>query len=151
MTIEGVLETCLYADNLVAAERFYGETLGLSMFARESGRHVFFRCGDAMLLIFDPTRTASAAGEVGGEPIPRHGAIGAGHVCFRIPEPELAMWRQRLDAADVAIEAEVEWPRGGTSLYVRDPAGNSVELAPARIWGLAGGRARGLPDASPGF
>jgi aminoglycoside/choline kinase family phosphotransferase len=37
----------------------------------------------------------------------------------------------------VAVEAEIAWPRGGSSLYVRDPAGNSVELAPARIWGLS--------------
>jgi hypothetical protein len=28
----------------------------------------------------------------------------------------------------VSIEKEVEWPRGGKSLYYRDPAGNSVEL-----------------------
>jgi hypothetical protein len=26
------------------------------------------------------------------------------------------------------------WPRGGMSLYVRDPAGNCVELASPRLW-----------------
>jgi catechol 2,3-dioxygenase-like lactoylglutathione lyase family enzyme len=39
--------------------------------------------------------------------------------------------------AGISIEAEIRWPRGGASVYVRDPAGNSVELAPARIWGIA--------------
>ena len=34
----------------------------------------------------------------------------------------------------VAIEAEVEWPSGGRSLYFRDPAGNVVELAPPTLW-----------------
>ena len=42
-TITGVLETCLYASDLAAAERFYGGALGLQVFAREEGRHVFFR------------------------------------------------------------------------------------------------------------
>jgi catechol 2,3-dioxygenase-like lactoylglutathione lyase family enzyme len=132
-----VLETSLYAVDLAAAERFYGDVLGLPVFARETGRHVFFRCGTAMLLVFDPARTTSVAGEVDGVPIPRHGALGAGHVCFRVPETDLPAWRERLTAARVLIEAEVPWPRGGTSLYVRDPAGNSVELAPGRIWGIA--------------
>lgn len=136
MRVTGVLETCLYASDLPAAERFYSDVLGLAVFAREPGRHVFLRCGDAMLLVFDPVRTMEVAATVGGVPVPRHGAVGAGHVCFRVPERELAAWRERLAAAGVAVEAELHWPRGGTSLYVRDPAGNSVELAPARMWGL---------------
>jgi hypothetical protein len=37
----------------------------------------------------------------------------------------------------VAIEADFEWPKGGRSIYFRDPAGNSVEFAEPRIWGLA--------------
>lgn len=138
-TIEGVLETCLYASDLAAAERFYRDVLGLAAFAREEGRHVFFRCGAGMLLLFDPARTRAAAGQVGGVPVPPHGATGAGHVAFAVPEAELSGWRDRLAAHGVPIEAEVEWPRGGRSLYVRDPAGNSVELAPARIWGIADG------------
>lgn len=138
LPIEGVLETCLYASDLDAAERFYAGVLGLAVDARVRERHVFFRCGAAMLLVFDPERTASAAGQVGGTPVPVHGARGAGHVCFRIPPDELSRWRERLERAGMTIEAEIEWPRGGSSLYVRDPAGNSVELAPAKIWGIAG-------------
>jgi catechol 2,3-dioxygenase-like lactoylglutathione lyase family enzyme len=36
----------------------------------------------------------------------------------------------------VAIEQEMDWPRGGRSFYFRDPAGNSLELATPKIWGL---------------
>ena len=36
----------------------------------------------------------------------------------------------------MTIEQEVDWPRGGRSFYFRDPAGNSLELATPRIWGL---------------
>ena len=137
--IAGVLETCLYAGDLDAAERFYVGLLGLELFAREAGRHVFMRCGAGMLLVFDPARTSAAPGEVGGVAVPAHGTRGAGHVCFRIDAGDLTAWRERLERAGVAVEAEIAWPRGGSSLYVRDPAGNSVELAPAMIWPPARG------------
>jgi catechol 2,3-dioxygenase-like lactoylglutathione lyase family enzyme len=125
-----VLETALYATDLDAADRFYGDVLGLERFARVPGRHVFFRCGRAMLLLFDPAATAMP-GEV-----PTHGARGPGHVAFAARDDELDAWRARLERAGVPVEREVAWPRGGRSLYVRDPAGNSVELASPRIWGM---------------
>ena len=62
-------------------------------------------------------------------------------------------------AHGVAIEHEQTWPRGGRSFYVRDPAGNSIEFATPRIWGLpeAAGRrshdgrlARSRPDHARG-
>jgi catechol 2,3-dioxygenase-like lactoylglutathione lyase family enzyme len=134
VSVGGVRETSLSADALDAAERFYVGLLGLEPFAREPGRHVFMRCGAGMLLVFDPARTSSAPGDVGGVPVPAHGARGAGHVCFRIDAMDLVAWRERLEGAGVAIEAEITWPRGGASLYFRDPAGNSVELAPPVIW-----------------
>ena len=68
--------------------------------------------------------------------VPTHGAAGPGHVTFSIRETEMAAWRERLSAEGVAIEKEVDWPGGGRSIYFRDPAGNSVELASARIWRL---------------
>jgi catechol 2,3-dioxygenase-like lactoylglutathione lyase family enzyme len=48
-------------------------------------------------------------------------------------------WREHLHGQGVAVEKEVEWPKGGKSLYVRDPAGNSVELVTPGLWGLPGG------------
>ena len=142
--IGGVLETCLYAADLVAAEHFYGTVLGLEVFGREPDRHVFFRCGDAMLLVFNPEHTSRSPGEVGGVAIPAHGALGSGHVAFRLSDTELPEWRYRLKKAGLAIEADISWPAGGRSLYVRDPASNSVELASPRIWGLRDtGTARG--------
>src|SRR5690606_42140353 len=101
MTIAGVLETCLYTQDLPAAEGFYAGVLGLGVFSREPGRHVFFRCGDGMLLVFDPARTSTAAGEVGGTPVPAHGTQGSGHVAFRVPVSELAAWRGLLQTAAV--------------------------------------------------
>jgi catechol 2,3-dioxygenase-like lactoylglutathione lyase family enzyme len=131
MKVAGVLETCLYASDLAAAADFYERALGLDRTSSVEGRHVFFRCGAGMFLVFDPARTRVAEGEV-----PTHGATGSGHVAFAIDPADLPAWRRRLEDAGVAIEAEVTWPSGGRSLYLRDPAGNSVELTSPGIWGL---------------
>jgi catechol-2,3-dioxygenase len=57
-------------------------------------------------------------------------------VAFRLPDRDIERWRAHL-ATRVPLEAEVHWPQGGYSLYLRDPAGNSVEFATAAVWGLA--------------
>jgi catechol 2,3-dioxygenase-like lactoylglutathione lyase family enzyme len=126
-----ILETTLYVENLGTAEGFYRDVLGLSLDSKQDGRHVFFRCGNSMLLLFDPETTARPAGDV-----PTHGATGPGHVAFSIGEDDVAAWLERLAEDDVEIEASIDWPRGGRSIYFRDPAGNSVELASPKIWGL---------------
>ena len=50
----GILETVLYAGDLDAAEAFYRDVLGLEPFASVPGRHLFYRCGEQVLLIFKP-------------------------------------------------------------------------------------------------
>ncbi len=132
----GILETVLYASDLAAAEAFYSDVLGLELYDSAPPRQLFYRCGDAMLLIFNPAVTG-VAGTGGRLPIPAHGASGPGHVCFRATAAEIDAWRQRLEAKGVAIEADFEWPGGGRSLYFRDPAGNSLEFAEPSIWEIA--------------
>lgn len=127
-----VLETCLYVDDLAAAEAFYHDLLGLSVVSRQEGRHVFFRCGHGMLLLFRPEGSLDEEGE-----LPPHGTHGPGHVAFAVEESHLAAWRQHLREGGVAIEREMEWPNGAISIYFRDPAGNSLELAVDRLWDLA--------------
>lgn len=139
MTIGGVLEACLYAPDLEAAEQFYTAVLGLEVFSRVAGRHVFFRCGSGMFLVFNPSQTSSEQSAINGVSMPLHGAAGSGHIAFAVPDSEIPVWRERLTRLAVTIEAEITWPRGGRSLYLRDPAQNSVELATPRIWGLPDG------------
>ena len=137
MSPPGILETAVYCRDLDAARRFYCEVLGLELFAEQRGRHLFFRCGRGVLLVFNPDATASEVTTVNGSAIPLHGATGPSHMAFAVREAELDGWRTRLASAGVAIESEVVWPRGGQSLYFRDPAGNSLELATPRLWGLS--------------
>ena len=130
VAIHRVLESVLYVEDLDAAERFYGKVLGLTLDSRRDGVFAFFHCGQSMLLLFEPNASAAARN------VPAHGTEGSGHVCFAVPEEALAGWQAHLSAAGVTIEQEVNWPRGGRSFYFRDPAGNSLELATPRIWGL---------------
>lgn len=139
--LHGVLETVLYAGDLPAAETFYRDVLGLAFYSRVEGRQVFLRCGDQMLLIFDPAATARPLQPGARVPVPPHGAHGPGHVCFRASAEEIEAWRGHLSSRGVQIEADFEWPNSnpdkrGRSIYFRDPAGNSIEIAEARIWGL---------------
>lgn len=128
--LDRILETVLYVDDLDAAEAFYGGVLRLRLDSKKPGVFAFFSLGRDMLLLFDPV--ASAA----NRDVPAHGASGPGHACFAVAESSLDGWQARLKAHGVAIEHEQAWPRGGRSFYFRDPAGNSLEMATPRIWGL---------------
>lgn len=136
MKVGPVLESCLCVDDLDAAARFYTEVLGLELVAREPGRHVFFRCGTSMVLLFNPVATAAPT-RVNGPLMLPHGTTGAGHLAFRATAEELSAWREHFAAMGVRIESEIEWPEAGRSLYFRDPAGNLLELAPPKLWGLS--------------
>ncbi|AWR87034.1 VOC family protein [Meiothermus taiwanensis] len=131
MKIAGVLETCVYASDLEAARGFYQGLLGLELFAEQPGRHLFFRAGPGVFLVFNPQATQQETA------LPPHGALGSVHVCFRVAAEELEGWAERLEAHGHPV-TWAEW-KAGRSLYVHDPAGNLIELAPAAIWGLPDG------------
>lgn len=61
------------------------------------------------------------------------------HFALGIPTDSLDDWKKHFADHGVKIEKEVKWPRGGKSLYFRDPAGNSVELMTRGLWGLPDG------------
>ncbi len=131
-----VLETVLYAPDLDAAEAFYRDVMGMWPFGKVAGRHLFYRLHRQMLLIFNPDVTEKRAAPDAKLPVPAHGARGPGHICFPATAAEIEHWKAHLEAKGVAIEADFEWPAGGRSIYFRDPAGNSIELAEPRIWPL---------------
>lgn len=136
MTPSAILESALYVDDLDAAEAFYHDVLGLERIAKVDNRHVFFRCGEGVLLLFNADETIKPPAPGARLPVPPHGTKGPGHLCFRAGADEIEAWKARLTARGIAVEADFEWPQGGRSIYFRDPAGNSLEFAEARIWGL---------------
>src|SRR5439155_3468256 len=68
-----IFETVLYAEDLTAAERFYHEALGLEVIERGNVA-VVFRCCDAVLIIFDPRKSAAP-----DRCVTSHGTTGVGH------------------------------------------------------------------------
>jgi len=133
--IDGILETALYVDDLDAAEAFYGELLGLERALRAGDRHVFYRCGPGILLIFNRAETLKPPPD-DALPVPPHGTTGPGHVCFRMDGPAIDRMVEKLNKAGIVIESDFRWPTGARSLYFRDPAGNSLECAEPRLWNL---------------
>ncbi len=133
--VEGILETAIYVDDLDKAETFYGGLLGLEKIGRAGNRHVFYRCGPGILLIFNPAETVKPPGN-SALPVPPHGTTGKGHVCFRLAADNLDAMEKQLVSAGVAIEADFFWPNGARSIYFRDPAGNSLECAASALWNM---------------
>lgn len=134
--LQGILETALYAADLDAAEAFYGGVLGLQKITRVGSRHVFFRCGQGVLLIFNPAETVKPPAPDAALPVPPHGMTGQGHMCFRVAAEALDAWKAKLEAAGIAIESDLRWPNGARSFYFRDPAGNSLECAEPGLWSI---------------
>lgn len=82
-------------------------------------------------MVFEPDATRHPRP---GNKLPAHGSTSQGHVCFHAADSgEKDRWRRHLAEQGIAIQAE--WADGGRSIYIRDPAGNSVACAEARIWG----------------
>lgn len=132
--LTGIAETCLYATNLNEAEEFYSEILKLDVVMKEKNRHVFFKCGDNMLLVFNPDHTRNKQTDVDGEPIPLHGASGSVHVAFSVEPDTFEDVKEYLKENDITIESEISWPNHSRSFYFRDPAGNSLEVITSDIW-----------------
>ena len=129
--VRGVFETVVYAADVPGAVAFYEDVLGLRVLRPVSGPFAVFRvASESMLLVVDPAYSRQT-----GRAAPHHGAIGPGHFALRIDEASAEAWKSRLIAKGVAIEKEIRWPPGGRSIYFRDPAGNSVELAAGDVWG----------------
>jgi catechol 2,3-dioxygenase-like lactoylglutathione lyase family enzyme len=66
--------------------------------------------------------------------IPGADAQGTTHFAFAIEAQTYDAWKSHMQSAGVAIESEVNWERGGRSLYFRDPDGHLVELATPGLW-----------------
>jgi catechol 2,3-dioxygenase-like lactoylglutathione lyase family enzyme len=132
-SIGGLLESSLYARDLELTAAFYR---GLFEFKTlvDSPRLVAFEVGGrSVLLVFQSGATEDDSVDGRGA-IPGHDGSGRLHLALSIEAGELDRWRARLAGRGVAIAGEYRWPRGGTSLYFRDPDGALVELATPGLW-----------------
>ena len=95
-------------------------------------RRASIRCR-GLLLLFLRGQSLQTVQMPGGT-IPPHDGSGPVHIAFSIEADELAAWQAQLAEANVAIEGRTKWPRGGESIYFRDPDNHLVELATLGLW-----------------
>ena len=133
-SLRGVLETSLYVEDLARAAAFWEETIGLKLLVPADARFRAYDVGrNSVLLLFRRGATLETVRMPGGT-IPPHDGAGRLHVAFAVSAQELAEWEERLASAGVEIEGRADWPRGGRSVYFRDPDGHLVEFATPGLW-----------------
>ena len=131
--LDRVLETALYVDDLPRARAFYVDVLGAALLLDSARLVALDVAGRSVLLLFQRGATHDPLPTPGGV-VPPHGASGVQHFAFAIARDAVDAWRAHLERRGVPIESEVTWPAGGTSLYLRDPEGHSLELATPGLW-----------------
>jgi catechol 2,3-dioxygenase-like lactoylglutathione lyase family enzyme len=134
-SLDGVLETALYVDNLNRSIEFYRNVFELKTLAADDRFCALAVAGRQVLLLFRKRGSIKPIPVQGGT-IPPHDGDGQLHMAFAISTSELSAWERRLREKGIAIESKVTWPRGGLSLYFRDPDNHVIELATPGIWAI---------------
>ena len=133
--LAGVIETALYVDDLARAVGFYRDVLGLAALNQDARFAAFDVGGRSVLLLFKRGATLETVHLPGGT-IPPHDGHGPLHIAFSVTSDELPAWETRLAEQGVAIEARTAWPRGGHSIYFRDPDNHLLELVTPGVWAI---------------
>jgi catechol 2,3-dioxygenase-like lactoylglutathione lyase family enzyme len=131
--VNGVLETALYVDDLPRARHFYEGVLQLKPVFSDHRLCAYDAGARSVLLLFKRGASTETATLPGGT-IPPHDGNGPLHIALAVSADELGHWEEHLTAQGVKIEGRTTWPRGGTSLYFRDPDGHLLELAAPGLW-----------------
>ncbi|AWN37420.1 VOC family protein [Methylobacterium radiodurans] len=131
--LDGVLETVLYVADLARADAFYRGTMGLPCIHEDARMRAYDVGGRGVLLLF-PRGGSLEPIEIPGGTIPPHDGSGPQHVAFAIGAEALPDWERHLAEAGIDVEGRTRWPRGGRSLYFRDPDGHLLEIATPGLW-----------------
>jgi len=138
-TLNGLVETALFVEDLARASVFYENVLGLEKI-KASNTGCVFRIAEQRYLLLvsrESARTQNKAPSGDLLPpcaLPQHNGRGPGHIAFGVSADALDSWRGRLANHGIEILSEVAWERGARSIYFRDPDGHMIELATAGIW-----------------
>jgi catechol 2,3-dioxygenase-like lactoylglutathione lyase family enzyme len=133
--LTGIIETAIYVDDLDRAARFYEDLFQLPCLVGDDRLRAYDVAGRSVLLIFKRGASLQAAelpfGKMGS-----HDGSGPLHLAFSIALEELAEWEKLLADKKIAVESRIHWPRGGTSIYFRDPDNHLLELATPGVWSI---------------
>jgi catechol 2,3-dioxygenase-like lactoylglutathione lyase family enzyme len=131
--VGGLLETALYVADLNRSLAFYEGVLGLPVMLRNPRMAALDAGRQGVLLLFQQGSTSQDSVSERGT-VPGHEGQGRLHMAFAIASDAVAPWRDHLARHGVPLAGEMHWPRGGLSLYVRDPDDHAVEFATPGLW-----------------
>ena len=131
--VRRLLESALYCDDLPRTAAFYRDVLGLRELFTDD-RLVALDAGEGTVLLLFRRGAAAAGADTPSGRIPPHDGAGPLHLALAVDQAALPILEERLRAYGVGVESRVQWPRGGTSVYCRDPEGHSLELATPGVW-----------------
>ena len=131
--LDRVIETAIYVGDLARAAAFYEQVMQLPVMVSDDRFRAYDIGGESVLLVFKRGATLETVHLPGGT-IPPHDGHGPLHVAFGVAADELPGWEQRLTEKGIAIEARTAWPRGGHSIYFRDPDNHLLELVTRGTW-----------------
>ena len=128
-----MLEFGLYVQDVSRASDFYQRLFGFPVLVSHERIAALDVEGQQVLLLFKHGASREPMNMPGGV-LPPHDGEGTSHVAFAIQESDMEPWERWLHEQDVEVESEVEWERGGRSLYFRDPDGHLLELVTPGVW-----------------
>jgi catechol 2,3-dioxygenase-like lactoylglutathione lyase family enzyme len=132
-SVIGVLETALYVGDLERSTHFYKTIFDFEVILSDPRIRVLNVAGRQVLLLFKKGASTEPVATPGGI-IPPNDGSGELHLAFAISSGDLEPWETWLAKNNIAIESKVKWPRGGHSIYFRDPDRHLIELATPGIW-----------------
>ncbi|HKW97634.1 MAG TPA: VOC family protein [Bryobacteraceae bacterium] len=135
MNVTGMLEYGVYVDDVSRSAAFYRRVFGFEQLVGDDRFCALSVAGRQVFLIFKKGGTLQPMALPGGI-LPPHDGSGQLHFAFSVPAEDLAAWEKRLQENGIAIESRVAWPRGGSSIYFRDPDGHLAELVTPGCWAI---------------
>ena len=130
-----MIETSIYVDDLDRAARFYEDLFRLDPLHADDRLRAYSVAGKSVLLIFKRGASTDGIALPFGK-LGSHDGSGPLHLAFSIALEDLPAWEEMLAKKKIAIETRIHWPRGGVSLYFRDPDNHLVELATPGVWAV---------------
>lgn len=127
--LTSLLEIVLFVEEIDRSTTFYKAVMGLPQ-----SRDGVFVVATGQLLLLAKQGTTAVPKQLPGGTIPTCGAVGSQHVAFAVAAADFESWRSHLLDHGITDLSEVNWSRGGRSLYFRDPDGHLLELATPGLW-----------------
>lgn len=131
-----IVETILYTSDTPRLVQWYRDIMDITPFIENPAVSGFNLPNDTILLIFDRAKVTEDRAVPGGV-IPKHGtATGLGqHIAFACAGPdEIAEWEEHFKAKGVPIVGQMDWEKGGKSIYVHDWEGHVIEVMTRGVW-----------------